>query len=250
MREVLANEPYKYRKGSKERGESWNKIAKILNSIPDAGLHVTQRGVRTQYEKLVDEFQKKQKEEIQASGIDCAYDELDQLLQDVTERGAEAAAAIMEEAEKKQNGIAEERKACADIRNQAMENMGNVQERKHAIKRKSTVLKELIEEGRKVKTEMELKRIALEEKRLEADNERQLLLTNVIEQQQQQQALLLEQQKQSRQVQQEFMQIHLGNQQQQQVFQQQQQKMMTELQVQNSQVQLELLKVLRDIKDK
>ena len=46
------------------------------------------------------------------------------------------------------------------------------------------------------------------------------------------------------------MKIHLENQTQQQILQQQQQKLMAELHVQNSQVQLELLKILRDIKDK
>ena len=44
--------------------------------------------------------------------------------------------------------------------------------------------------------------------------------------------------------------MHLENQQQQQVFQQQHQKAVAELQFQNSDIQLELLKALKDRKDK
>ena len=47
-----------------------------------------------------------------------------------------------------------------------------------------------------------------------------------------------------------MMKLHLENQQQQQVFKQQQQKVMAELQLQNSHIQLELLKALKDLKDK
>ena len=81
---------------------------------------------------------------------------------------------------------------------------------------------------------MEAKRIALEEKRLQADKERHGLFADVVAQQQQQQAWLIQQQKMTYWL----------------IQQQQQQKMVTELQVQNSQVELKLLKVLRDIKDK
>ena len=54
------------------------------------------------------------------------------------------------------------------------------------------MLKELIEEGRKAKNEMEGKRMALEEKRLPADKEKQEFFADIVAQQQQQQALLIE----------------------------------------------------------
>ena len=65
------------------------------------------------------------------------------------------------------------------------------------IKRKSTVLKELIEEGRIAKNELETKRMALEEKKcLQADKEKQELFADIVAQQQQQQAFFIEQQTQ------------------------------------------------------
>ncbi|CAB3979802.1 Hypothetical predicted protein [Paramuricea clavata] len=178
--------------------------------------------------------------------VEAEFDELEQLLLDIYERAHHAATALAQQLEEKEKAADDERQWIADVRTQGMEKQVN-----NPIKRKSTVLKELIEEGRNAKNELEAKRIAPEEKRLQADKERHDLFADVVaQQQQQQQAWLIQQQTHAHQHQQQVMQMHLENQTQQQVFQQQQQKMMTELQVQNSQVQLELLKVLRDIKDK
>ena len=242
---MLSQEPYKYNKGSKERGETWTAIADTLNKIPGSGLTTTQRGVRTQYDKLMDEFLKNEKEEMGASGIEAEYDELEPLLLDVYERSREAATTLARQLEEKEKTANDERQQITDVRTQAMERQAN-----NPIKRKSTVLKELIEEGRIAKNELETKRMALEEKRLQADKEKQELFADIVAQQQQQQAFLIEQQTHAQQHQQQIMKMHLENQAQQQTFQQQQQKLMAELHVQNSQVQLELLKVLRDIKDK
>ena len=63
-----------------------------MNGIPDSGLNTTQRGVRTQYDKLIEDFVKKEKEEKKATGTDGDYDELDQLLNDTYERASDAAA--------------------------------------------------------------------------------------------------------------------------------------------------------------
>lgn len=243
---MLSLEPYRFKKGSKERGEIWNQLASNLNGIPDSGLNTTQRGVRTQYDKLIEDFVQKEREEKKATGIDADYDELDQLLNDTYERASDAAADLAKQAEEKEKAACDEKQQAEDIRTQAMER----QEKKQPHKRKSTVLKELLEEGRKSKNEMEMKRIALEEQRLQADKERHTFFENVVTKQQQQQVLLLNQQTQAQAQQQQMMKLHLENQQQQQVFQQQQQKVMAELQLQNSHIQLELLKALKDLKEK
>jgi len=211
---VISVEPYRFNKGSKERGQAWDKIAENLNGIPNSGLKTTQRGVRTQYDKLMDEFKKKERDEKAASGIVSDYDEVDQLLNDVYEKANEAAEELAHEAEEKEKKKSEEQKQIDDIRLNAMGKQGDRQ----PCKRKSTVLKEVLEEGRKAKNEIELKRIALEE-------QRNTFFDKVFQQQAQAQK-------------------------EQQLFQQQQQKFMADMQLQNSQVQLELLRVLKDIKDK
>ena len=164
-----------------------------------------------------------------------------QLLNDIYEGPSDAAAHLARQAEEKEKAACDEKQQAEDIRTQAMER----QEKKQPNKRKITVLKELLEEGRKSKNEIEMKRIALEEQRLQADKERHTFFGNVVTMQQQQQVLLLNQQTQAQEQQQQMMKMHLENQQPQQVFQQQQhQKAMAELQLQKSHIQLELIKAL------
>ena len=160
-----------------------------MNGIPDSGLNTTQRGVRTQYDKLKEDFVKKEREEKKATVIDTDY-ELDQLLNDTHERESDAAADLARQAEEKEKAACDEKQQAEDIRTQEMER----QQKKQPNKRKSTVLKELLEEGRKSKNEIEMKRIALEEQRLQADKERHTFFENVVTKQQQQQVLLLNQQ--------------------------------------------------------
>ena len=60
---MLSLEPYRFDNGSKERGEIWKQIASNLNGIPDSGLNTSQRGVRTQYDKLIEDFVKKERDQ-------------------------------------------------------------------------------------------------------------------------------------------------------------------------------------------
>ena len=111
-----------------------------------------------------------------ASGIEAEYDELEQPLLDIYERAHEAATALAREVKEKEKTAKDERQQMADVRTQAREKEVN-----YPIKWKSTVLKELIEEGRNAKNELEVERMALEEKRLQADKEKQKLFADIVE---------------------------------------------------------------------
>ena len=130
-------EPYRFNKGSKERREIWNQIASNLNGIPDSGLNTTQRGVRAQYDKLKEDFVKKEREEKKATVIDTDY-ELDQLLNDTHERESDAAADLARQAEEKEKAACDEKQQAEDIRTQAMESQekkATKQKEKHSTKR-------------------------------------------------------------------------------------------------------------------
>ena len=99
---LLSLEPYGFSNGSKERGEIWNQVASNLNGIPNSGLNTTQRGGRTQYDKLIEDFVTKEGEEKKATGIDADYDELDQLLNNTYEKASDAAADLARQAEEKE----------------------------------------------------------------------------------------------------------------------------------------------------
>ena len=76
-REVLLEEPYKYKKGSNEKGKKWSEIAEALNKNQEVKFKVTQRGVRERMERLQKKYLEKKKEEESASGI--AVDDLTEL---------------------------------------------------------------------------------------------------------------------------------------------------------------------------
>ena len=80
LREVLVEEPHKYRPGSKERGISWTKIAEHLQ---ESGMKVTQRSAREKFDKLYQDFKKRENEESRASGVDVEYDEIYQALTNI-----------------------------------------------------------------------------------------------------------------------------------------------------------------------
>ena len=68
-REVLLEEPYKYNKGSNERGKKWSEIAEALNKNQEVKFKVTQRGVRERMERLQKKNLERKKEEESASSI-------------------------------------------------------------------------------------------------------------------------------------------------------------------------------------
>ena len=101
-----------HRHGSVERGQAWDKIAAILNSlVEEPFFKVTPRSVRDRYGLLVKKFKSKWRAEDKASGIAPNHTEIDEALHDLIERFNEADAA-------RQKGTAEKkfqsrRGACA-----------------------------------------------------------------------------------------------------------------------------------------
>ena len=69
LREILHLQPWLQRFGSVERGQCWDEIAAVLNSLEEASFKVTPRSVRDRYNLLVKKYKKKWSEEEKASGI-------------------------------------------------------------------------------------------------------------------------------------------------------------------------------------
>ena len=49
LREILAQEPWKFKQGSVERGKCWDLIADTLNTLEDTGFRVDKRSVRDRF---------------------------------------------------------------------------------------------------------------------------------------------------------------------------------------------------------
>ncbi|CAH3114994.1 unnamed protein product, partial [Pocillopora meandrina] len=86
-REVLALEPYKHKKGSNEAGKIWTDIAQSLKNCQQLKFkqNLSQRAVREIF-LLQTRYKDKEREETRASGISPEQDELDVLLEEITER--------------------------------------------------------------------------------------------------------------------------------------------------------------------
>ena len=82
-REVIVNDPYEFKTGSRERGQCLDKIADILNAIQNPWFRVDQRSIRDRLKKLLKAFITKKNAEDRASGINPEYSEFDDLLNDI-----------------------------------------------------------------------------------------------------------------------------------------------------------------------
>lgn len=128
-REVLALEPYKHKKGSNEAGKIWTDIAQSLKNCQQLKLkqNLSQRAVRERFSLLQTRYKEKEREETRASGISPEQDELDVLLEEITEREKAAEENREDVNRKKEN----DKVTAEEMRKQAMERMSQTKNRKN-----------------------------------------------------------------------------------------------------------------------
>ena len=125
-REVLALEVYKHKKGTNEAGRLRDEITKNLRGCQTVRFksNLPKRAVREKLNLIQGRFKENERTELAASAISVPeQDELDVLLEDIAERERDA---IAEAIEKK----GQENATAEDIRNQALERMGQTKNRK------------------------------------------------------------------------------------------------------------------------
>ena len=221
LREVLVSDLFNYRKGSVERGQVWDNIADRLNALESPKFHVNQRYLRDKLNKLLKWFKKKDREELSSSGIDPELDEKTELLEEIVEK-MESTVPINISKKRKDD---QDKHAGKEVRNLAMETLGNTQKRKSektgekVAKKKRRSGNEAVEFLKeRTQQEYELRKAEIEAKKHaeEASNRH-------VEQQQQFQATLVQllmqqQQDHARQQEQQQQQNMLLVQQQQQIL--------------------------------
>lgn len=220
MREILFIEPYKFKKGSNERGRLWTQVAECLNKVDEVKFKVKQRGVRERFEGLQSKYLEKIKNEERATGISPEQTELDQLIEEITEKERQAEATRETEDQTKKGE--REREVAMDIRKKAMETFGETKKRLNedeesgkSEKRKRRSGSDAVEYLReKSEKEMSLREEELELKRLQEVN-RQQHERELEGNRQQQQQLMIDAMKEQ-QTQMQNMQVMLMQQQQQQ----------------------------------
>jgi hypothetical protein len=85
IREMYLLEPWKYKKGSPQRGGVWEQISTLLNDLDEPSFHVTQKSLRDHYNLLEKQQKKRLREEAKASGISPDHSEFEDAMEDIIE---------------------------------------------------------------------------------------------------------------------------------------------------------------------
>ena len=123
-REILMVRPYQFKTGSKESGGAWSMISDDLNIIQELSFNTTQKSVRDRYRLLLDKYNKKNRQQLAASGSVETETELDQLLRNIKEESDTCLEEFEKISQEKQNKIDNEKKQAEDIRNKATWRLG------------------------------------------------------------------------------------------------------------------------------
>lgn len=205
IREMILFEPWKYKKGTPERGNCWKSMAESLNQLKEPVFRVDDRSLRDRFKLLEKKYLKKRNAEEKASGIAPEEEtELEKGLADIIQLFKDNEM-IHDQQKTNQKATLEREALQADeFRLQSMETIGDTAKRRNSNegekkcnkRRKSDdtieYLREKTEKEQELKQqEIELKRLELEERRTESNRMQEMML-----QQQQQTAALLQQQQQ------------------------------------------------------
>ena len=127
-REVLVSSLYETRNGSPERGKVWDERAENLNKLENPVFSISKRSLRDRLSLLIKRYKAKVIEEDQASGISPDEEEIDSLLEEICDKESEW---ILNPPSESKTKEAQQDKATAEeIRNEAMETLGETKRRK------------------------------------------------------------------------------------------------------------------------
>lgn len=127
-REIIVSEPFKFKKGSLEKGKVWTDVAESLNSCRDLQFKVNQRSVRDRFALLQSKFKSKNSADERSSGTSVTPTELDELVYEVMEKENAAAENLESEGTSKSKMEADRSKA-EEARKRAMERVGQTKRR-------------------------------------------------------------------------------------------------------------------------
>ena len=129
-REVINVNPYVTKKGSTQRGATWEKVAKTLNNCPFPAFNVDKRSVRDHIAILQNRYKKKLRAEEKASGITPDEPtEMENLLEQIIALEESAEAEQQEMDWEKSRKVENDRGKAEDVRLKAMEKLSDTQKR-------------------------------------------------------------------------------------------------------------------------
>ena len=128
-REILVVEPFRFKHGSRERGQAWEKIANSLNDIERPKFNVDQRAVRDHFLKLERAYRRKMAQEERASGINTENTELDDAMEEIVKKSQAAEEEQGKMDESKRKNVEMEKATAESVRKSSMERLRETRER-------------------------------------------------------------------------------------------------------------------------
>ena len=177
VQEMYLFEPWNFKRGSKQRGQVWERINDSLNQYESPKFTVKQNSVRDHYIFLEKEQKKKIREEEQASGIAPSFDDS---MTDIIERFREKDAEDQQQDAEKRGKADEETAKAVEMRKSSMETFVQSKKRKGEQEQKKSkrstgtetvaYLRERAELDASLKREeLQLRRAELEEKEVQQE---------------------------------------------------------------------------------
>ena len=130
IREMYLFEPWKYKKGSPQRGNVWEQISVSLNDLDDPKFDVTQKSIRDHYNLLEKQQKKRLRDEEKASGISPVHSDFEDAMENIIQLF------IGKDEEDQKNDAQKKEKYDADtakileMRQSAMESLAETKKRK------------------------------------------------------------------------------------------------------------------------
>lgn len=130
LQEMYLCELWKHKRGSKQRGQVWERISESLNEHESPRFTVNRKSVRDHYVLLDKEQKKKIREEENASGIAPEHTPFDNSMTDIIERFKERDAEGQQLDSEKREKAEEESAKAVEIRKASMETFAQSKKRK------------------------------------------------------------------------------------------------------------------------
>eukprot|EP00794_Sanderia_malayensis_P013413 gene13413-14787_t len=217
----MIEEPFRFKAGTRERGQAWDRIATNLNNNKELRFSVHQRGVRERYALRERMFKRKMAAEERESGTNPEPTELDQAIESIIERSEGAEEEIARGDANKRKQAEKEKETAESVRKRSMERLAEMREREieegtrkkrrsgevetvQFLKEKSRKEMEMRKEEwdiKKGEIELRERELSLKEREQEARQKREEdMVYTIMQQQQQLQTIIMQLQQQNQAV--------------------------------------------------
>ena len=215
VQETYLFEPWNFKRGSKQRGQVWERISDSLNQYESPKFTVNEKSVRDHYIFLEKEQKKKVREEEKASGIAPLHTSFDESMAAIIQHFRETDAEDQQQDAEKRGKADEETAKAVEMRKSSMETFAQSKKRKGEQEQKKSkrfagtetvaYLREKAELDASLKREeLQLRRAELDEKEVQQEglmtqlgNLTKMLCESIKSQQKQQEQLLQQMQLQN-----------------------------------------------------